>query len=403
LAVFQVFFVAISYSRFEDAVSLTGIQAENFFLNIVIAIVTALKALVTGMSYFRQNRNCVDTAVNIIALAGDFSALSGSPQFVSDGIRLVQLARLYRLAFLQREIMVLLRTLSSSIKNFTVTSFVLMAVVFQFAFVGQVLFGRVKWTTRSGLCKFSNFDRFDVAVYTLVRVGVGAAGLTLMETNCAISPPDCDPNLGDCGWPIVAPLFKIVFMVFVNWIGVNLVSAVLLEGLSNSERQESFAIKPEDVDDFGHMWKAVAVYDRSKGSVTFRELWSLLLRLQRSSLGVEGKNPLHVALRLGRLPLRKLRKSEGRGGGQPVIFKRHVFHGLVDSLYGVELPRRHKRELERILESRFRDVEQEKQLVAEEATLDTLAAALTIQRLFRSSRKKGERDSSRAAANRRSE
>jgi hypothetical protein len=380
LVLVQLCFLTISFSRLGGSVSESTLTVENTILNILIAILTSLKALVTGLrSYVKQRRNCVDTVINIVVLAGDVIRILGVSSSVSDALRLIQLVRLYRLAFLSNGIMLLLRTLSGSLKNFCIAFFVLSIVVFQFACIGQVLFGRVKWTTRNGLFRWSHFDRFDVAVYTLVRVGIGAAGLSLMETNCAVSPPDCDPNIGDCGWPIVAPLFKIVFMIFVNWIGVNLVSAVLLESLTNSEREELFAIKLEDVDDFCRSWKYVAATDQSKAFVSVRELWSLLLRLHGGAFAVS-TSPLLAMMQLGKIPLRHF-------CGQPVVFKRHVFHALVSTLYGVELPPWHSLSLIRILESRFRDLEQEAALMAEPFSLDYLAAIILMQRLFRRRRR----------------
>ena len=353
-----------------------SIVLVNVVLNVLIAGITSLKGVVYGLkSFLKQRRNCFDSAINCISLIGDALYFVPTMSMASDVLRLLQLCRLYRLAFLSNQIMMLLRTLGDSLKNFAVVFLFLFITVFQFTSVGQVLFGRVKWTGREGLFQWANFDRFDIAAYTMVRVGTGAAGLNLMETSCSVSPPDCDPNLGECGWPIVAPVFKIVFMICVNWIGVNLVAAVLLDSFTRAEREEYFAIQPEDVASFAKSWKQVASTDSSRAFVTIRELYSLLLRLE-GGLAVNCCEPYKAMMLLGPVTIR-------RHGDQMVVFKRHVFRALIESQYGMWLPKRHKASLTELLESRFRDIELEQSLPTAAFDLDHVGAATVVQRLFR--------------------
>ena len=203
-------------------------------------------------------------------------------------LAMLRCVRLFRVFWLTTGLRMLTSTMARSAESIAATLFIVLLVFFNFACIGQQLFGRVRWVE---LGPFTNFANLGAALVTLLRVTTFDNWQAIMW-NTAYDPPDCNPNLGNCGKPIVAPIFFFLFVFFGQWMGVNCFTAVLLQSFANAEVAERSTIQEEHVLFFQKHWKCFTGLGRT--TLSFPELVAFLMELP-PPLGVDVSGVLDIS------------------------------------------------------------------------------------------------------------
>merc|ERR1712100_814194 len=107
----------------------------------------------------------------------------------------------------------------------------------------------------------ANFQTFFRSLNTLWRVATGESYNALMH-DAQIQPPYCDPfkggavdpNSGNCGYPEVSPILFCFIMVFINYMLLNLLIAVILDNFTETQSLSNNAITDEHFESFDKAW-----------------------------------------------------------------------------------------------------------------------------------------------------
>jgi hypothetical protein len=142
----------------------------------------------------------------------------------------------------------------------------LMLVLTIFAILGMQLFATVK--LQETFNEYANFQNFGIALLTLLRIQTGENWPSMMvdvatklsvANNCTDSPTyaSIQANGGivnGCGTS-VSFVYFMLFHLMVTVIFLNLFVAVILNGFSNSNEEESFQIFKVQIEKFKKIWQ----------------------------------------------------------------------------------------------------------------------------------------------------
>lgn len=348
-------------------------------------VVTVMRIVVLGPVNFLENHtNLLEIAVNATTIATIIAQAVVGDNTTCDIIRNVRLLRLYRIVSINSDMRLLMETLRLSATSLVHVLFILFLLYFTYAVIGMMLFARVKQHPMNplGVGAFANFERFDKALLTLLRIATVDEWAFVMW-DCAIQPPHCDEQLGECGNPALARIYFISFVVLGNWIGLNFFTAVLLDGFSNAEKEARYAIQRRDVRRFQWLWKEFA--DRSDpNAMETSNLVRFVLKLGRPfGPPIEEGRPPNFRLAIKFVAALNIVSHGNHVTQQP------VFDALVRHFYGVLLPARVEDSLRALVDQRFeyKQFERSSPLARKRPfSLHEAASAVVIQAAWRGTR-----------------
>ena len=389
-------------------------------------LVGFLKFIVYGPRLFFVNKtNILEGSVNICTWAGVGMQIAGITRdsnqvafAASRLLRLTRVFRLYRIYYITTGIRILFDTLVVSAPNFLSVFFLLFLFFFLFAVVGIRLFGRLHRgpDNAPGINGYANFETFPVALTTLLRVAT-VDNWNHVMWGAAIAEPACDRHLGDCGRPILANIFFVLFIMMGNWIGINFFTAVLMEAFSKADKQENYVIQEEDVIRFKTLWKEVA---GTEGAMSLASLvifmtelgapigpdWNAMYEERMKKVNPKEAERLMQARAAGEDPkipkpsqfqvmkfLRKIDVPTKNGA----VSKDLLFDALIRHFYGVVLPRANDNALRALLAQRFESAQFERQRLramsvrsrrggGNQGALQQILCAVAIQSAWRGAR-----------------
>lgn len=137
---------------------------------------------------------------------------------------------------------------------------------------------------------FSNKFSFIVPNLLVNRVATGESYNALMH-DAQIQPPYCDemkggavnPNTGNCGFPEVSPILFCFIMVFINYMLLNLLIAVILDNFTETQSLSDNAITDEHFESFDKAWN---LFDETGDGLVAAELIPRLLNRVLYPLGL---------------------------------------------------------------------------------------------------------------------
>ncbi len=239
LTIFNIVAMAIEHYPEDDQVT----QAINI-LNTIFAVVFAAEAAFkifaeSFRGYFNSKWNRVDffvAVISILMVIGDATEAYNPRSFsLFRALRVLRMAQITRGVFTVDKLVAKFGAASLSLGHVFA---VLVIVYFIFSVTGLKMFGKVKWQVYgaggTGLDWHNNFNGLGNAFLLLTRVMNGGNWADLMWS-CAVFPPFCDPNIGECG--PASPIPQVFFVVFVSismFVMRNLLTAVLLDSFSSS-------------------------------------------------------------------------------------------------------------------------------------------------------------------------
>jgi hypothetical protein len=172
-----------------------------------------------------------------------FSGESGlDPAFIRV-MRVFRIARMIKLVKSAKGLQSLLTTLVKSLQQVGSVCLLLFLIFFIYAAAGVALFGRLSCTETNecnGLSVHANFENFGMAMLTLFRISTGDNGNGILkdamrDSNCD-SDPKCEYNC--CSDKFIAPVFFLSFTVLAQFVLLNVVIAVLMNELEESQKDQ---------------------------------------------------------------------------------------------------------------------------------------------------------------------
>eukprot|EP00117_Sycon_ciliatum_P046107 scpid9228/ scgid2998/ Sodium channel protein 60E; Drosophila ion channel 60; Drosophila sodium channel 1; Protein smell-impaired 60E; Sodium channel 2 len=235
----------------------------QFYLNLTLTTFYILEATVKiytwRKAYFQSGWNLFDLLIIMLGIAGNrlvlelYSQNFGlNPSFLRMA-RLVRIVRVLRLVRRMQGLRRLLFTLMYSLPALINVGALLILTIYIYSILGMSVFGHVK---RTGVLSDQiNFEDFPHAFLVLFRVAT-AAGWNEVLYGLMVQPPFCDPSYkglpnGNCGRPIVGPLYLGSFVMISYLIVVNMYIAIVLENFAETEE---VGLGDSDLETFYEAW-----------------------------------------------------------------------------------------------------------------------------------------------------
>lgn len=310
--------------------------------------VTLMKIIGYGAhNFFTDGRsNIAEVAVNAITVGAVVARIVlGEPNVAVDLIRLVRVLRLQRAFQMFTGLRLVLDTVVASGPLCAAVFFLVSLVFFMYAVVGMLVFGGVR--RGEGIDRYANFDRLDYALMTLLRVATYDNWQVVMW-DCTVSPPNCDPNIGECGYNGWAQLYFFSFVLLGAWIGLNFFTAVMLDAFSRSEREDRMRVQYDHVKQFRRLWKKYSASDLID-AVCLQRFFAKL----GPPLGPEVPQP-HDPPDTPRVNITRFMAGLELTLMDNRAFQGDVFHALIAYYYAVPLPHGAQMRLKRMLSETFR-------------------------------------------------
>uniref|UniRef100_A0A915C571 Ion transport domain-containing protein n=3 Tax=Parascaris univalens TaxID=6257 RepID=A0A915C571_PARUN len=227
------------------------LKALNYFFTAVFTLEAAMKLIALGIKrFFKERWNQLDMFIVVLSIAGiifeEFEALELpiNPTIIRV-MRVLRIARVLKLLKMAKGIRSLLDTVGEALPQVGNLGSLFFLLFFIFAALGVELFGKLECSEDhpcDGLGEHAHFKNFGMAFLTLFRIATGDNWNGIMKDALR---DDCDPSehceSNCCVDPILAPCFFIIFVLISQFVLVNVVVAVLMKHLEESNKREESA------------------------------------------------------------------------------------------------------------------------------------------------------------------
>ncbi|CAG9531711.1 unnamed protein product [Cercopithifilaria johnstoni] len=224
------------------------LKTLNYFFTAVFTLESAIKLIALGIRrFFSERWNQLDISIVILSIAGivfeEFEALELpiNPTIIRV-MRVLRIARVLKLLKMAKGIRSLLDTVGEALPQVGNLGSLFFLLFFIFAALGVELFGKLECSDEhpcDGLGEHAHFKNFGMAFLTLFRIATGDNWNGIMKDALR---DDCDPSdrceSNCCVDPILAPCFFIIFVLISQFVLVNVVVAVLMKHLEESNKRE---------------------------------------------------------------------------------------------------------------------------------------------------------------------
>ncbi|XP_058537036.1 voltage-dependent T-type calcium channel subunit alpha-1H, partial [Ochotona princeps] len=226
----------------------------NYVFTIVFVFEAVLKLVAFGFRRFFKDRwNQLDLAIVLLSIMGialeeieTSAALPINPTIIRI-MRVLRIARVLKLLKMATGMRALLDTVVQALPQVGNLGLLFMLLFFIYAALGVELFGRLECSEDNpceGLSRHATFTNFGMAFLTLFRVSTGDNWNGIMKDTlreCAREDRHCLSYL-----PALSPVYFVTFVLVAQFVLVNVVVAVLMKHLEESNRE---AHEDGDVDD----------------------------------------------------------------------------------------------------------------------------------------------------------
>ncbi|KAL3103108.1 hypothetical protein niasHS_002294 [Heterodera schachtii] len=224
------------------------LRTLNYLFTAVFTLEAAMKLYALGLKRFLAERwNQLDMFIVLLSIAGilfeEFEALELpiNPTIIRV-MRVLRIARVLKLLKMAKGIRSLLDTVGEALPQVGNLGSLFFLLFFIFAALGVELFGRLECSEDhpcDGLGEHAHFKNFGMAFLTLFRIATGDNWNGIMKDALR---DDCDPSdhceRNCCVDPILAPCFFVVFVLISQFVLVNVVVAVLMKHLEESNKRD---------------------------------------------------------------------------------------------------------------------------------------------------------------------
>ncbi|GFR23957.1 sodium channel protein 60E [Trichonephila clavata] len=295
--------VAMTVEHYQQPEQITSIlDTLNIAFTILFCAEAIIKIIGLRQYYFTFPWNVFDLTVIIMSVISiifeeALQQLVISPTLLRV-IRLVRIGRILRLIKAAKGIRKLLFALVISLPALFNIGALLFLITFVYAIVGMFLFGHVRLQdsdgVSGGLSEMVNFQTFANSMILLFRLTTSAGWNDVLDS-LMIQPPNCDPQLGDCGHPTLAVVYLVTYIIINFMVIINMYIAVILENLSQASKEET-GISEDDIEMFYVCWSQ---YDPNATQFIHHSQLSDFVASLDPPLGIEKPNePALVAMNI---------------------------------------------------------------------------------------------------------
>ncbi|KAI4902887.1 hypothetical protein NFI96_011006 [Prochilodus magdalenae] len=218
----------------------------NYGFTLVFVIEAILKLVAFGFRrFFKERWNQLDLAIVLLSVMGitleeiDLNASLPINPTIIRIMRVLRIARVLKLLKMATGMRALLDTVVQALPQVGNLGLLFMLLFFIYAALGVELFGKLECSEENpceGLSRHATFENFGMAFLTLFRVSTGDNWNGIMKDTLreCKSGDRCLSYL-----PLVSPLYFVTFVLVAQFVLVNVVVAVLMKHLEESNKEAS--------------------------------------------------------------------------------------------------------------------------------------------------------------------
>uniref|UniRef100_A0A3Q2D299 Voltage-dependent T-type calcium channel subunit alpha-1H-like n=1 Tax=Cyprinodon variegatus TaxID=28743 RepID=A0A3Q2D299_CYPVA len=216
----------------------------NYVFTIIFVIEALLKLVAFGFHRFFKDRwNQLDVGIVALSIMGITleelkmkAALPINPTIIRI-MRVLRIARVLKLLKMAKGMRALLDTVMQALPQVGNLGLLFMLLFFIYAALGVELFGKLECSDSNpceGLSRHATFENFGMAFLTLFRVSTGDNWNGIMKDTLR----ECQPHESHClsYLPWVSPIYFVTFVLMAQFVLVNVVVAVLMKHLEESNK-----------------------------------------------------------------------------------------------------------------------------------------------------------------------
>ncbi|XP_058262463.1 voltage-dependent T-type calcium channel subunit alpha-1G isoform X8 [Hemibagrus wyckioides] len=225
----------------------------NYIFTIIFVLESVFKLVAFGFRRFFKDRwNQLDLAIVLLSIMGITleeievnASLPINPTIIRI-MRVLRIARVLKLLKMAVGMRALLDTVIQALPQVGNLGLLFMLLFFIFAALGVELFGDLICDEShpcEGLGRYATFKNFGMAFLLLFRVSTGDNWNGIMKDTLR----DCAHETGTCYNTVVSPIYFVSFVLTAQFVLVNVVIAVLMKHLeeSNKEAKEEAELEAE--------------------------------------------------------------------------------------------------------------------------------------------------------------
>ncbi|XP_076846105.1 LOW QUALITY PROTEIN: voltage-dependent T-type calcium channel subunit alpha-1H [Brachyhypopomus gauderio] len=226
----------------------------NYVFTLVFVVEAVLKLVAFGLRRFFKDRwNQLDLAIVLLSVMGitleeiDLNASLPINPTIIRIMRVLRIARVLKLLKMAKGMRSLLDTVVQALPQVGNLGLLFMLLFFIYAALGVELFGKLECSEDNPakvLSRHATFENFGMAFLTLFRVSTGDNWNGIMKDTLR----DCKSGDRCLSYlPLVSPLYFVTFVLVAQFVLVNVVVAVLMKHLeeSNKDAREEAALGAE--------------------------------------------------------------------------------------------------------------------------------------------------------------
>ncbi|XP_053195485.1 voltage-dependent T-type calcium channel subunit alpha-1G [Scomber japonicus] len=217
----------------------------NYIFTVVFVIEAILKLIAFGLRrFFKERWNQLDLAIVLLSIMGitleeiDLNASLPINPTIIRIMRVLRITRVLKLLKMATGMRALLDTVMQALPQVGNLGLLFMLLFFIYAALGVELFGKLECSDENpceGLSRHATFDNFGMAFLTLFRVSTGDNWNGIMKDTLR----ECRPQDRHClsYLPLISPVYFVTFVLTAQFVLVNVVVAVLMKHLEESNKE----------------------------------------------------------------------------------------------------------------------------------------------------------------------
>ncbi|KAM8841779.1 voltage-dependent T-type calcium channel subunit alpha-1H-like [Synchiropus picturatus] len=217
----------------------------NYVFTLVFVIEAVLKLVAFGLRrFFKERWNQLDLAIVLLSIMGitleeiDLNASLPINPTIIRIMRVLRITRVLKLLKMATGMRALLDTVMQALPQVGNLGLLFMLLFFIYAALGVELFGKLECSEENpceGLSRHATFDNFGMAFLTLFRVSTGDNWNGIMKDTLR----ECRPQDRHClsYLPLISPVYFVTFVLTAQFVLVNVVVAVLMKHLEESNKE----------------------------------------------------------------------------------------------------------------------------------------------------------------------
>uniref|UniRef100_A0A8C2F7D6 Voltage-dependent T-type calcium channel subunit alpha n=1 Tax=Cyprinus carpio TaxID=7962 RepID=A0A8C2F7D6_CYPCA len=219
-----------------------GLKYCNYFFTLVFVIEAVLKLVAFGFRrFFKERWNQLDLAIVLLSIMGitleeiDLNASLPINPTIIRIMRVLRIARVLKLLKMATGMRSLLDTVVQALPQVGNLGLLFMLLFFIYAALGVELFGKLECAEENpceGLSRHATFQNFGMAFLTLFRISTGDNWNGIMKDTLR----ECKNDRCLSYLPLLSPLYFVTFVLIAQFVLVNVVVAVLMKHLEDSNK-----------------------------------------------------------------------------------------------------------------------------------------------------------------------